>query len=115
MNDPHAARFVDTDCNLLFGVLALQTDLLTTDRFVQACTLWATRKSTPLAELLVEQQWITPQDRADVERLLERKLKKHGDARASLAAVADAPLRQAMATVDDHFIRQSLVELPTPG
>ena len=40
----------DTDRNLLFAVLALQADLIDTQRFVQACTLWASRKDTPLAE-----------------------------------------------------------------
>jgi hypothetical protein len=28
---------VDTDRNLLFGVLALQTDLIDNDRFAEAC------------------------------------------------------------------------------
>ena len=57
----------DTDRNLLFAVLALQADLIDTQRFVQACTLWASRKDTPLAELLVEQGWLSPADRADVD------------------------------------------------
>ena len=39
---------MDADRNLLFGVLALQADLLDSDRFVQACTLWTTRKEVPL-------------------------------------------------------------------
>ena len=81
---------MDTDRNLLFAVLALQADLLDKDRFVQACALWATRKHVPIAELLVEQGWLSLSDRADIERLLERKLRAYGgDARASLAAVAD--------------------------
>ncbi len=79
------------DLNLLFGVLALQADLLDAARFAEACTAWSARKETPLADLLVERGWLTPEDRADVQRLLERKLKKHsGDAHASLAAVTNA-------------------------
>ena len=35
---------MDNDRNLLFGVLALQADLIDTRQFVEACTLWATRK-----------------------------------------------------------------------
>src|SRR5207253_1747558 len=38
---------VDADRNLLFGVLALQADLLETAQFVQACTLWTTRNQVP--------------------------------------------------------------------
>ena len=63
---------VDSDRNLLFAVLALQADLIDQDRFVQACTLWASRKDTPLAAVLVEQGWLSLEDCADVERLLAR-------------------------------------------
>ena len=69
---------MDTDRNLLFGVLALQADLITAAQFAEACAAWATRKTAPLAELLLERSWITPADREQVEKLLERKLKKHG-------------------------------------
>ena len=83
---------MDTDRNLLFAVLALQADLLDRERFVQACTLWAARKERPIADLLVDQGWLTTQDRADVERLLARKLRKHGgNVQASLAEAAGPP------------------------
>jgi serine/threonine-protein kinase len=103
---------MDTDRNLLFGVLALQLDLLDRDRFAEACAAWATRKGTPLADLLVERGWLTPRDRDDVERLLQRKLHKHGDAHASLAAVAGPEVRRALDTVDDADVEQSLASLP---
>jgi hypothetical protein len=81
---------MNTDRNLLFGVLALQADVLDADQFIKACTLWTTRKHVPLADLLIELGWITPGDKADVERLVERKLKRHGgDPKAGLGAVAD--------------------------
>jgi serine/threonine-protein kinase len=103
---------MDTDRNLLFGVLALQLDLLDRDRFVEACGAWAMRKDTPLADILVERGWLTPHDRADVERLLERKLRKHGDAHASLSAVAGPEVRRALDTVSDADVEQSLANLP---
>ncbi len=46
------------DRNLLFGVLALQADLLDNDRFAEACSAWAVRKDTPLASLLVDRGWL---------------------------------------------------------
>jgi tetratricopeptide (TPR) repeat protein len=105
---------MDTDRNLLFAVLALQADLLDRDQFVQACTLWTARKHTPLADLLVEQGWLTAADRADVERLLGRTLKKHGgDVRASLAEAAGHQARSALATVDDADVQQSVAVLPS--
>ena len=77
---------MNADRNLLFGVLALQADFLDADQFIKACTLWTTRKHIPLADLLIEFGWITLSDKADIERLVERKLKKHGgDPRAGLA------------------------------
>ena len=75
--EPHAR--MDTDRNLLFAVLALQAGLIDRERFVQACTLWATRKDVPIADLLVEQGWLTPAARSLVEQLLAVKLAQHGD------------------------------------
>jgi serine/threonine protein kinase len=105
---------MDTDRNLLFGVLALQADLLDSARFAEVCSAWATHKDTPLADLLVARGWLTPNDRADVEKLLDRKLKKHGgDAHAGLAEVTNDHVRQSLAAVTDADVRQSLAG-PTP-
>src|SRR5262245_5671005 len=109
---------MDTDRNLLFGVLALQADLLDPARFAEACSAWAARKGTPLADLLVERGWLTPADRADVEKLLQRKLKKHGgDARAGLAEAASDDVRRSLADVADPEVRRSLAgpTLPAQG
>jgi serine/threonine-protein kinase len=104
----------DSDRNLLFAVLALQADLIDQERFVQACTLWASRKDRPLATLLVEQGWLSAEDRADVERLLARKLKKHnGDAHASLVEAAGIQARTALACIADPDVERSLVGLAT--
>lgn len=109
----HREPFENTDQNLLFGVLALQADMIDSAQFVEACTLWSTRKHTPLADLLVERGWLTSSDRADVGKLLERKLHKHaGDARASLAAVAGEAVRHALAALQDVAIRESVTSLP---
>ncbi|HZY90897.1 MAG TPA: serine/threonine-protein kinase, partial [Gemmataceae bacterium] len=70
---------MDTDRNLLFGVLALQAGLIDAPQFIEACLLWTARKDERLADLLVGRGWIEPADRAHVECLLERKLQKHGD------------------------------------
>jgi tetratricopeptide (TPR) repeat protein/tRNA A-37 threonylcarbamoyl transferase component Bud32 len=103
---------MDTDRNLLFAVLALQADLVDGERFVQACTLWAGQKERPIAELLIELGWLTPDDRADVERLLDRKLKKHGgDVQASLADAAGALARSALASVADADVVRSVAAL----
>jgi PAS domain S-box-containing protein len=105
---------MDTDRNLLFAVLALQADVLDADRFVKICTLWTSRKQVPIADLLIELGWITPVDRADVDRLVHRKVNKHGgDPKAGLAAVAN-DLKRSLAAVQDEDIQRSLAELPAP-
>ncbi len=113
--DPPAQRpgsGADADRNLLFAVLALQADLLDAKRFVQACTLWAAQKDRPLAALLVEEGWLSAEDCADVERLLARKLKRHGgDVHASLAEVAGAAAREALAAVADPEVERSIAGL----
>ncbi len=66
------------DGNLLFGVVALQTDAITRTQFVDGCALWASQKERSLADILAERAWITAEDRADVERVVGRKLRRHG-------------------------------------
>src|SRR5262245_63993497 len=106
---------MSADRNLLFGVLALQADLLDAARFAEACSAWAARKDMPLADLLVERGWLTEEERGHVEFLLQRKLKKHdGDARASLAEVTTDPVRHSLLSIADPDVQQSLAALPTP-
>jgi serine/threonine-protein kinase len=101
-----------TDGNLLFGVLALQADLLDAPRFAEACAAWAGRKDISLADLLLERGWITARDRDVVEHLLQLKLQKYeGDAHASLAATADPEARRVLANVTDPAIQQSVAGL----
>jgi PAS domain S-box-containing protein len=102
---------MNTDRNLLFGVLALQAGLIEPPQFIEACLLWTARKHEPLADILVARGWIEPADRAHVEYLLERKLQRHGDARASLAALPD-DVKGSLAALADEDIRQSLAGGP---
>src|SRR5262245_53501453 len=106
---------MDTDRNLLFAVLALQADLIDPDCLAKGCALWAAEKSRPLADIFVEHGWLRPDDRADVEKLLRRKLARHGgDAKASLADVTSDRVRRSLAGVADDDVRQSLAA-PTPA
>jgi eukaryotic-like serine/threonine-protein kinase len=105
---------IETDRNLLFGVLALQADLIDSRQFIDACTLWTTRKSTPLADVLLENGWLEPTDRSHVEYLVERKMQKHGgDPKASLALAPDE-IKRSLAALGDVDIHRSLADLPRP-
>jgi PAS domain S-box-containing protein len=103
---------MDTDRNLLFGVLALQADLIDAPQFIEACLLWTSRKKEHLADLLLARGWIEPADKAHVEYLLERKLQKHGgNAHASLAAIPN-DLKRSLAALEDDDIQRSLGGAP---
>ena len=105
-----------TERNLLIGVRALQADLLSPAPFVEAGSLWASQKSTPLANLLVQRGWLTAADQADVERLLERKLAKHGgNARAGLAEVTTDAVRQSLVGITDDDIQHTIAPSEEPG
>ncbi len=103
---------VDIDRNLLFGVIALQDDLIDEKQFTDACALWALRLERPLADVLMERHLITDEDRREIERKIERKISRHGNIRASLAAVAAADARDLIRSVDHPDIRNSLSSLP---
>src|SRR5262249_15383331 len=103
----------DPDRNLLFGVLALQLDLIDDGQFAQACSAWATRKDTPLADVVRDLGWLTDDDCREVERLVGRKLKKHGgDVRRSLAEAAGGGARDAIRAAGDEELRQTVSDLP---
>lgn len=100
---------MNTDRNLLFGVLALQADFLDVARFAEACSAWAARKDTSLANLLVERGWLSATDRVDIEKLVERKLSKHsGDVKACLAEVTGDQVRRSLAGVNDPEVQKSI-------
>jgi hypothetical protein len=72
---------IGTDRNLLFGVLALKADRIDCRKFIDACTLWTTRKSVLLADVLVENGWLLPADKTHVDYLVDRELQRHGGSR----------------------------------
>ena len=97
---------MSADRNFLYGVVALQANLIDSGQFKQfteACAETPTDANKSFAELLVERGWIQPEDKSHLEYLVERKLKRHaGDATASLAIVGSE-------------IKGSLAALSAPG
>jgi len=79
---------VAADQNLLFGLLALQNGLINQGQLVAAFQAWTLEKVRPMADYLVDRGDLDADDRAAVEALVERHLKRHGgDAEKSLAAL----------------------------
>lgn len=97
-----------TDHNLLFGLIAMQSDLISMRQFVDVCTLWGSRKDSSLADILIEQGWLIEDDRDHIEYLLKRRLKKSGgDVRKSLSSMPDS-LRSALESLGDEDIQSTL-------
>jgi PAS domain S-box-containing protein len=103
---------MDSDRNLLFGVLALQAELIAPAQFVEACTLWTARKDMSLAHLLIERGWINAADKSHIDYLVDRRLRKHGgDGQACLASVHDE-VKRSLAALNDPDIQRSLASPP---
>ena len=76
---------MDTDRNLLFGILALQLEFIDSSKFTEACAAWAVARHKTIAQILVERGWMTSNDSNEVEQLVARKIAKNaGDAHKSL-------------------------------
>jgi tetratricopeptide (TPR) repeat protein len=106
---PHAAA----DRNLLFGILALQADLISRDALIGAMNAWAVNKSTPLGQILRDQGALSAEGHAVVETLVRLSLERHGDdAEQSLAALASlGSARQELAQIADDDVQASLAHV----
>jgi tetratricopeptide (TPR) repeat protein/tRNA A-37 threonylcarbamoyl transferase component Bud32 len=96
----------DVDRSLYFGILALQMDLITRDDLMTAMAAWAEAKRRPIGEILVEAGTLALADRADLERMMERRIAQEGgDPARSLAALSSVgsvvdELRRSIADAD---------------
>jgi serine/threonine-protein kinase len=101
---------VDPTRNLLFGLIALQVGIIDQARLVAAFQAWTLDRSRPLADHLVALGHIDDEDRAAVESLVGRHIRKHGgDAEGSLAAVpVGRSTREALADIGGPEVEATL-------
>ena len=66
------------DLNLLFGVLAVQLQKLTSSQLVEAAAAWATDPSQDLPHRLVERGFLSERDRDLISALVEKAVAVHG-------------------------------------
>lgn len=99
------------DINLLFGILALQLDMIDRDALVTAMNAWVLEKSTPLGEILVRQGVLT----RHAHELLApacttQHIKQHGDApEKSLAALGSvSSVHKLLQEISDSDVQASL-------
>src|SRR4051812_13719294 len=98
------------DRDLLFGLLALQIGLVSQDQLLGAFRDWTQDRTGPLADRLAGRGALDPEDRAALDGLVERHLRKFGgDTERSLAALpAGRSTREALASLGDPELTASV-------
>ncbi len=96
--------------NLLFGILALQNNLVDRAGLLDGFNRWIERKSIPIGEILVERGALGAGERDLLEALVEKYLEKFGgDPRKSLEALSSiSSLREDLSRIADPDLQASL-------
>jgi serine/threonine protein kinase len=82
---------MDTELNLLFGVVAFQNGVIDADRLVEAMAEWRSHQSRVLADLFIGRGLMTVEQRVEVENTVAHEVNRHGgDLELTLAAILDA-------------------------
>ena len=105
---------MDTQRNLLVGVLALQCHLVTSKRLVAALEVWVKDKSRPLDAILWEQGTLTAGSHATLLTLVEKHLAQYGNlVDRSLAAftIVDS-LKDELLQIADRDLQAAVSQLP---
>ena len=103
----------DADRDLLFGLLALQTNLIDSTALVAAFHDWTSDKSRPMGAILETRGTLNSSRRALIEALVEEHLAQHeDDPRQSLAALSSiGSTRRGLAEVPDAELHVSLAHV----
>lgn len=98
------------DHNLLFGLLALQNGIITRDALVAAFSVWQLNKGRMLDEILIEQNALSRERRAQLQQMLVWHVEIHGqDVAKSLGVISSASSAcQALAGLGDADLQASL-------
>ena len=107
------ARSNDTPRDLLFGLLALQTGMITRDRLLAAFIAWRAVPGQRLADLLVEQGAIDAGGHDLLLALARRQLQAHGgDPVISLSALdVNASTRESLARAGGPDVESTLAHV----
>jgi tRNA A-37 threonylcarbamoyl transferase component Bud32 len=90
MPDPGPGQH-DADCNLVYGMLALQMNFVSRDGLVAAMQAWVFEQRKPLGQVLQEQGQLTVQQREALDQLLASRREEHAGAWLDSLAAATVP------------------------
>jgi WD40 repeat protein/serine/threonine protein kinase len=98
--------------NLLFGLLALQNNLITPGQLASAWVAWVQNKSVPLAEVLRMRGWLRAADEARIQSQCEQQLGQNGgNAMRTLTGFVDDDLLRTLVGQSDPPSQQLATEL----
>ncbi len=102
------------DRNLLFGVLAVQLDFVSSDDLIAATSRWVLDKEQLLSEIFVQQGALSEDESQLIDGVVQKHLQRNnGDPRQSLQSIeAFDAIRSTLANLDDEELR-STVEFDT--
>src|SRR5215472_4610493 len=91
------------DRNLIFGLLALQMDFVTREQLLDAMHAWMLDKYLALGDILCQRGVLADDDRADLDRLVDKHITRHGNnPQSSLASLhVEQVLREHLESLDD--------------
>ncbi len=91
---------MDTDRNLLFGVVAFQNGAVDADGLAETYAAWASEPTQTLADLMVDRGLMTDEQRTEVEKVVALEMATcGGDPEATLAATMDGRSLEALGEV----------------
>ncbi len=106
---------MDTERNLLFGVVAFQKRAIEADRLAETCADWASDPKHPLADMLVDRGLLTVEQKDEIQQAVEDELKTHGgDPEATLAATMDGQSLDAIRGGTTEGVLDKKYSLPPP-
>jgi tetratricopeptide (TPR) repeat protein/tRNA A-37 threonylcarbamoyl transferase component Bud32 len=103
------------DRNLLFGILAVQMNFVSSEQAAEGMQEWLHDKQVPLGRILVDRGALHAVDRALLDQLVDRQVERHtGELSRTIQSTrAAAELCSHLADVSDEEFRQSIQVMRT--
>jgi eukaryotic-like serine/threonine-protein kinase len=101
---------MNSDRDLLFGVLAVEAKVFAPEQFTELYRTWMDKQPSSLKDFLVGGGWLTGEDSERLEKMLQAELERHqGDIQSTLHEL-NSHLLQKLGNLGDSTLHQSVIE-----
>lgn len=105
---------MDNDFDLLFGTLAVQAGMITHDQLQAAYSIFQNSGIGTLAQVLLYQQLMTPQQKDQVDEMVKTQLEYHqGSARSAISSIKDEKTLAVVFAIEDHKLGGTVIYKPS--